>query len=133
MCIRDSRTAAAPHAGSTVRVVPVRQLFPCANVSRGPGPDDTVDHLRVAVRPAGVIDESGEVTADRRIDHGTAVDGEAPDASGLEMTLLAAPALAVGDPLAVVVDDPRVLGDRRTGEHTPARDVRRAADQTDLR
>ena len=80
----------------------------------------SADDLRVAVRRAGMIDVARDVAAHGGIADVESVQLEAPDVAFLQVPRLALEALAVGDLLASVVNDPCVLGDRPGREHAPA-------------
>src|SRR5581483_7836233 len=114
------RAAAALDQPVAVGVIVICQLFALSNAARRPDPDDAVLDLDVAVRPARMIDESGDVAADAGVDDGAVGQLEAPDVTALDVPALAAKALPVGDFFAGIVDDLRVLGNRLGGKHAPA-------------
>ena len=112
--------AAAGDVGGAVGVVVVGQLFARLDPPRGPDPDRRADHLEPAVRPAGVVDEPGDVAANCGVTAPRAVDPEYPDTPVFEVTRLARCAVAVANQLAGVVDDPRVLLDGLCGKDAVA-------------
>src|SRR5262252_5752656 len=84
-------TGPAPALDGAVAVgrVVVGELFTAADVARGNDPDGVPDHLRIAVRPARMIDVARDVAADRRISNVQAIELEAPDVPLLQVAPLA--------------------------------------------
>ena len=119
-----SGPAAADNLLFTVSVIVVSQLLTLADRARRPDPDDPAGDVHVAVRLAGVIDETRDVAADRRIDDGPIRQLEAPDVPAFPVPTLAFQALLVGDLLAGVIDDASVLGNRAHGIDAPPMDPR---------
>src|SRR5262245_30644254 len=103
-----------------IGVVVVGELFAGLDAPPGADPDVVTDDLAVAIRPAGVVDEEGDVAANVRIVKPATVHGEAPDFSALQVLRFTFEALLVRDQLAVIGDDARVLVDRLECEHAPA-------------
>src|ERR1700730_11430321 len=93
-----------------VRVVVVGQLLAFSNVARGADPDHALLDVDVAVRLAPVIDEARHVADHARIDDRPVGELEAPDMPALDVAPLALQAFLIGDELARVMNDPRVLG-----------------------
>src|SRR3954452_12120914 len=118
------RLAAALDRVIANRGVVVGQLFPGLDPPGRADPDRHAGHLEPAVGPAGVIDEAGDVAADRRVTAPDTIDAEDPDAPLLEVSRLARRAVAITNQLAGVVDDPRVLRDRLGREHAIAVQLR---------
>src|SRR5690606_14991777 len=87
--VRATRPAAAGEARPAVGFVLVGELLTDVDIASGANPDDVADDLRVAVRPAAVIDEPGDVAADSGITHPSSIDDEAPDAALCEVLVLA--------------------------------------------
>ena len=73
-----------------------------------------------------MVDEAGDVAADGGVADVEPIELEAPDVPLLQVFPLALEALAVGDLLAGVVDDPRVLRDR-LGRKNPSAGYGRTA------
>src|SRR4051794_16305850 len=121
------RPAAALNGVVPHRRVVVGQLFAGPDATRGTDPDGRAGHLEPAVGPAGVVDEAGDVAADRRVTAPRAIDPEDPDAALFEVARLARRAVAVANHLAGVIDDPRVLRDRLGREHAVPVQLRAAA------
>ena len=119
-----SGPAAADNLLFSVSVIVVGQLFTPPDRARRPDPDDPVRDVYVAVRPAGVINETCNVAADRRIDDGPIRQLKAPDVPAFPVPTLAFQALLVGDLLAGVIDDAGVLRNRARGVNAPPMDPR---------
>src|SRR4029453_16101787 len=100
----------------------VGDFFSPLDIARGANPDDVADDLRVTVRRARVIHVACDVAADGRVAHVEPVQFEAPDVPLLGVALLAPQPLLIGDFLASVVDDSRVLGDGLGGKNAPTLD-----------
>ena len=83
---------------------------------RGADPDRVAGDLGIAVRRAGVIDEPRDVAADGRVTHVEAIQLEAPDMPLLQVADFPLETFAIRDLLAVVGDDPLVLGNGLGGE-----------------
>lgn len=119
-----SGPAAADNLLFSVSVIVVSQLFTLPDRTRRPDPDDPAGDVHVAVRPAGVIDKTRDVAADRRIDDGPIRQLEAPDVATFPVPTLAFQTLLVGDLLAGVIDDASVLGNRARRVDAPPMDPR---------
>src|SRR4051812_2847206 len=100
-----ARAAATLNGVVTHRRVVVGQLLAGLDMARGTDPDRRADHLEPAVRPAGVVDEPGDVAANCGVTAPRAVDPEYPDTPLFEVTRLARCAVAVANQLAGVVGD----------------------------
>src|SRR4051794_12958567 len=82
---------------------------------------------RLAVRIAGVIDETGFVAVDRRVDHRLVVHREQKRVVARHLIVIVSLVRrAPGDALTEILDDPCSLADRANGEGTSALDLRRA-------
>src|SRR4051812_9169218 len=82
---------------------------------------------RLAVRIAGVIDETGFVAVDRRVDHRLVVHREQKRVMARHLIVIVSLVRrAPGDALTEILDDPCSLADRANGEGTSALDRRRA-------
>src|SRR6202011_684890 len=110
--VGTSAAAAAGDGSLTDCRIVVSELFAFPDSSCRANPNGGVDDFEPAVRPAGMVDESRDVAADRGITAPCAVDAEYPDASVGEVTGFARLAPAVANELARVVNDAPVLGDR---------------------
>jgi hypothetical protein len=102
-----------------IRVVVIGELLALLDRPRGADPDDSILDLDIAVRPAGMVDVAGDVASDAGVDHRTVRHLEAPDVAAFHVPALPQQTLLVGDLLARVVNDPRVLGDGGGGIHPP--------------
>jgi hypothetical protein len=101
--------------------VVIRELLARADASRRANPDRLVGDLDPAVRCAGVVDEPGEVAADRGVAAPGAIDPEDPDTPVREVLFLPRLArFAVPDELSGVLDDARILRNRLEGEDAVA-------------
>jgi len=78
-----------------------------------------------------VVDEAGDVAADRGVTAPRPADPEDPDAALGEIPILSRLTHVITDELAGIVDDPCVLGDWLAREHAEAMDFRAPPD--DLR
>jgi len=125
-----ARPAQALDAGHTFRVVVVGQLFAFSDRSCGDDPDRAADDVRIAVRPARVIDVPRDVAAERSITRPPFIDVEDPDPLPRQISLLPAPALGLGYQRALVLDDTGIFVDRLAGIDAPAGNARRSAHET---
>src|SRR5262245_17724009 len=118
--VRAARPASARHRPVADRGVIVRQLFALSNRLRRADPDCRIDDLEPAVGMTRMIDEPRDVPADRGVTTPRAVDPEDPDATLIEVALLARLAVPITNELAGVIDDSRVLRDGFVGEDAEA-------------
>ena len=96
----------------TVRVVVIGELFALPDLAIRADPDGASVDVDVTVRVAGVIDEARVVAADAGVDHRAIGELEAPDVAVLDVARLSLQTDLVGNLLARVVDDARVLRNR---------------------
>src|SRR5436190_438120 len=92
--------------------------------SRGANPDHAVFDIDVAVRLTGMIYVSRDIAADACVDDRPVRQLEAPDVAAPDVAPLALETLPVGNLLACVMDDARVLRDRFRRVHAPSVDSR---------
>src|SRR5262249_51651318 len=104
--------AAALDQPFTVGVGVIGQLFACLDPASRANPDCAVSDVDVAVGMAGVVDETRVVAADARVNHGAVGQLEAPDVAVADVTPFTLQALPIGNLLAGIMNDPRVLRNR---------------------
>ena len=115
-----SRSTPTTHRLITVGVVVVADLLTLSDRSSCTNPDDVFVDLDVTVRRAGVVDEAGDIASHLGVHYPCAIQLEAPDVPLGQLSLLAGNAVLRPELLAGVVDDPLVLRNRRSREHTPS-------------
>src|SRR5439155_4609787 len=90
-------TAPAQDEPFAIGVVMVRNLLAPPDRSRRANPNHPVRDMDVAVRPAGMIDVSGDIAADARVDDRAVRQLEAPDVAAADVAPLPLQAFLIGN------------------------------------